>query len=219
VIVVVGIGADGMAGLSDASRRELRSATAIYGSQRQLDLLDDSVAAPRHRWLSPMLPALETLLHDAPPGDIHVVASGDPLLHGIGATLIRIHGAQRVRVLPHVSSVTLACARMGWASQDTEVISLVTAPVPTAVRRGGQAVVLSRDAGTPAALAAAHAETGLDERRQENQNGYRDDLEKRERHVKFVAMEWSPWPPSRDCCLREPSVRRPQAAKVGMGGM
>ena len=160
MIVVVGIGADGMAGLSDASRRELRSATAIYGSQRQLDLLDDSVAAPRHRWLSPMLPALETLLHDAPPGDIHVVASGDPLLHGIGATLIRIHGAQRVRVLPHVSSVTLACARMGWASQDTEVISLVTAPVPTAVRRGGQAVVLSRDAGTPAALAAALAETG-----------------------------------------------------------
>lgn len=160
VIVVVGIGADGMAGLSETSRRELRSATAIYGSTRQLDLLDDSVTAPRRRWPSPMLPALETLLDDAPPSDIHVVASGDPMLHGIGATLIRIHGAQRVRVLPHVSSVTLACARMGWASHDTEVISLVTAPVPTAVRRGGRAVVLSRDATTPAGLAAALTETG-----------------------------------------------------------
>lgn len=160
VIVVVGIGADGMAGLSETSRRELRSATAIYGSTRQLDLLDDSVTAPRRRWPSPMLPALETLLDDAPPGDIHVVASGDPMLHGIGATLIRIHGAQRVQVLPHVSSVTLACARMGWASHDAEVISLVTAPVPTAVRRGGRAVVLSRDATTPAGLAAALTETG-----------------------------------------------------------
>ena len=159
-IVVVGIGADGMAGLSEASRRELRCATVIYGSPRQLDLLDDTVAAPRRRWPSPMLPALERLLDDAPPGDIHVVASGDPMLHGIGATLIRLNGAERVRVLPHVSSVTLACARMGWASHDTEVISLVTAPAHTAVRRGGRAVVLSKDSSTPVALAAELTETG-----------------------------------------------------------
>ncbi len=160
VIVVVGIGADGMLGLAESALRELRSATVIYGSPRQLDLLDDSVTARRHRWPSPMLPALQRLLDDAPPGDIHVVASGDPLMHGIGATLIRLHGAERVRVLPHVSSVTLACARLGWASHDTEVISLVTAPVHTAVRRGGRAVVLSRDAGTPLALAAELTETG-----------------------------------------------------------
>lgn len=159
-VVVVGIGADGMAGLSETAKRELRGATVIYGSPRQLGLLDDSVAAPRNPWPSPMLPALESLLDDAPPGDIHVVASGDPLMHGIGATLIRLHGAERVRVLPHVSSVTLACARMGWASHDTEVISLVTAPVHTAVRRGGRAVVLSRDARTPASLATELTETG-----------------------------------------------------------
>lgn len=159
-IIVVGIGADGMAGLSEASRRELRGATVIHGSPRQLDLLDDTVTAPRHRWPTPMLPALERLLDDEPARPIHVVASGDPLMHGIGATLIRLHGAESVRVLPHVSSVTLACARMGWHTHDTEVISLVTAPVHTAVRRGGQAVVLSRDAGTPAALAALLTETG-----------------------------------------------------------
>ena len=157
MIVVVGIGADGMAGLSVESGRELNSATVIYGSPRQLDLLDDSVTAPRHPWPTPMLPALEALPVDA---DIHVVASGDPLLHGIGSTLIRLHGADRVRVLPHVSSVTLACARMGWSAHDTEVISLVTAPVHTAVRRGGRAVVLCRDASTPAELAAVLTETG-----------------------------------------------------------
>ncbi|MFM9034453.1 MAG: precorrin-6y C5,15-methyltransferase (decarboxylating) subunit CbiE [Mycobacterium sp.] len=159
-IVVVGIGADGMAGLSESSRAELRGAAVVYGSPRQLELLDDSVGAPRRPWPSPMLPALELLFDDHPDGDIHVVASGDPMLHGIGATLVRVHGAERVQVLPHVSSVALACARMGWAAHDTEVISLVTAPVHTAVRRGGRAVVLCRDATTPVALATVLAETG-----------------------------------------------------------
>lgn len=160
MIVVVGIGADGMAGLAEESRRELRGAAVIYGSPRQLDLLDDTVAAPRRCWPSPMLPALGHLLDDDSEADVHVVASGDPLLHGIGATLVRLHGVDRVRVLPHVSSVTLARARMGWSAEDTEVISLVTAPVHTAVRRGGRAVVLCRDADTPRALAAELTETG-----------------------------------------------------------
>ena len=152
MIVVVGIGADGMPGLSDASRRELQRATVIYGSRRQLDLLDDTVAAPRREWPSPMLPALQRLLDDHAE-DVHVVASGDPLMHGIGGTLIRLFGPDRVTVLPHVSSVTLACARMGWNVHDTEVISLVTAQPHTAVRRGGQAIVLSSDRSTPKALA------------------------------------------------------------------
>lgn len=146
-IVVVGIGADGIPGLSAESRQELQRATVVYGSPRQLALLDDTVTANRHTWPSPMLPAVERLLDDAPPaGAIHVVASGDPLLHGIGGTLIRVHGAHQVRVLPHVSSVTLACARMGWNAHDTEVISLVTAPVHTAVRSGAAP---SCSAGTP----------------------------------------------------------------------
>jgi precorrin-6B C5,15-methyltransferase / cobalt-precorrin-6B C5,C15-methyltransferase len=152
MIVVVGIGADGMAGLAETSRAELRRATVIYGSKRQLDLLDDTVAAPRREWPSPMLPALQALPTEAA-DDIHVVASGDPLLHGIGGTLIRLFGAEKVRVLPHVSSMTLACARMGWNVHDTEVISLVTAQPHTAVRRGGQAIVLSSDRSTPKALA------------------------------------------------------------------
>jgi precorrin-6B C5,15-methyltransferase / cobalt-precorrin-6B C5,C15-methyltransferase len=152
MIVVVGIGVDGMPGLSEASRRELQRATVIYGSKRQLDLLDDTVAAPRREWPSPMLPALQRLLDDHA-DDVHVVASGDPLMHGIGGTLIRLFGPDRVTVLPHVSAVTLACARMGWNVHDTEVISLVTAQPRTAVRRGGQAIVLSSDRSTPKALA------------------------------------------------------------------
>jgi precorrin-6Y C5,15-methyltransferase (decarboxylating) len=158
-IVVVGIGADGMAGLPQTSQDELRRATVIYGSKRQLDLLDDSVRAPRMPWPSPMLPALGALLDDVNT-DVHVVASGDPMLHGVGTHLMALFGCDRVRVLPHVSSVTLACARMGWTVQHTEVISLVGAEPPAAVRRGGQAVVLSRGADTPAVLARLLTDTG-----------------------------------------------------------
>ena len=151
IVVVVGIGADGMSGLAAPSLAELRRATVVYGSHRQLDLLDDTVTAERRQWPSPMLDAVETL--GDIDGDVHVVASGDPMLHGVGSLLIRLFGADRVTVLPHVSSVTLACTRLGWAVQDTEVISLMTAEPQTAVRRGGQAIVLCRDGAGPAALA------------------------------------------------------------------
>ncbi len=155
MIVVVGIGADGMAGLSAQAGTELRGAHTVYGSRRQLDLLDASVRAQRREWPSPMLPALRSL-----PDRVHVLASGDPLLCGVGGTLVRLFGPSRVRVLPHVSSVALACARMGWIVQDTEMISLVTAEPHIAVRRGGRAVVLSRDATTPAIVARLLTDTG-----------------------------------------------------------
>lgn len=158
MIIVVGIGADGMSGLSEQARHELQRATVIYGSKRQLDLLDDTVTTARREWPSPMLPALKQLPAHGP--DIHVVASGDPLMHGIGGTLIRLFGSAKVTVVPHVSAVSLACARMGWNLHDTEVISLITAAPHTAIRRGGQAIVLSTDRTTPKSLAMLLNETG-----------------------------------------------------------
>jgi precorrin-6Y C5,15-methyltransferase (decarboxylating) len=64
-----------------------------------------------------------------------------------------LFGADKVRVLPHVSAVTLACARIGWNVHETEVISLVTAKPSSALRRGGQAIVLSSGRATPQELA------------------------------------------------------------------
>ena len=192
MIVVVGVGADGMAGLSPTSRAELARATVVYGSARQLALLDDTVTAVRREWPSPMLPALRTLL-DGADGDVHVVASGDPLLHGVGGSLTRLYGPDRVAVLPHVSSVTLACSRVGWAVQDTEIVSLVTSEAHTAVRRGGQAVVLSRDGGTPAELARLLTATG----RGESQITVLEQLGgPAERRRTAAAREWAARPPA-----------------------
>ncbi|MGX9792108.1 precorrin-6y C5,15-methyltransferase (decarboxylating) subunit CbiE [Mycobacterium sp. MMS18-G62] len=191
MIVVVGIGADGMSGLSPTSRDELQRATVVYGSRRQLDLLDDTVTAERHQWPSPMLTALRTLFDDVV-GDVHVVASGDPMLHGVGYILTRLFGSDRVTVLPHVSSVTLACARLGWAVQDTEVISLVTAEPHTAVRRGGQAVVLCRDGAGPAALAKLLTDTG----RGDSELAVLEQLGgQAERRRDATARDWAAHPP------------------------
>lgn len=191
MIVVVGIGADGMAGLAPASCAELARATIVYGSRRQLDLLNDSVTASRRTWPSPLVPALKGLGDTEI--DVHVLASGDPLLHGIGSTLIRLHGHDKVAVLPHVSSVTLACSRVGWAVQDTEIISLVWYEANSAVRRGGQAIVLSRDSSTPAELARLLTDTG----RGDSELTVLEQLGgPRELRRSSTAREWAARPPS-----------------------
>jgi precorrin-6Y C5,15-methyltransferase (decarboxylating) len=128
-ISVVGIGADGWAGLPEASRQVLRTAEVIMGSRRQLDLLTWDVPGERLAWPSPMLPALPSLFEAHRDRRIAVLASGDPMFYGIGTTLVKRFGVERVRVLPHPSSVSLACARLGWPVEETDVVSLVGRPL------------------------------------------------------------------------------------------
>jgi precorrin-6Y C5,15-methyltransferase (decarboxylating) len=123
-ITVVGIGADGWDGLTQQAQDAIRAAEVLLGSKRQLDLVPDS-PAERVPWPSPLLPALPDLIDTERP--TVVLASGDPTFHGIGTTLTRLFGA--VHVLPHSSSVSLACARLGWAQDQVAVVSLVGRPV------------------------------------------------------------------------------------------
>ncbi|HKG51815.1 MAG TPA: precorrin-6y C5,15-methyltransferase (decarboxylating) subunit CbiE, partial [Actinomycetales bacterium] len=115
---VVGIGADGWRGLGDDARAALRDAEVLLGSTRQLALLPPDLPGRRVAWPSPLLPALQPLLEEHADRRVCVLASGDPMLHGIGATLARLVGAERLRVHVHPSSVSLACARLGWPAQD-----------------------------------------------------------------------------------------------------
>jgi precorrin-6Y C5,15-methyltransferase (decarboxylating) len=159
-VTVVGIGDDGWQGLAEEARDVLREAPLIVGSARQLALVPD-LPGRRVHLPSPLLPRLDELVA-ANPG-LCVLASGDPMLHGLGATLARRLGAERMRVLPAVSSVSLACARLGWAGHEVEVVSVVSRPpevVLPAVQPAARILVLSRDAATPAALAAMLAGRG-----------------------------------------------------------
>ncbi|MFF5081275.1 precorrin-6y C5,15-methyltransferase (decarboxylating) subunit CbiE [Actinoplanes sp. NPDC000266] len=166
LVTVVGIGAGGWDDLSRTSRSALTGAKVILGSSRQLDLLPSEVAATRVAWPSPLVPALPGLFEEHTGPGVCVLASGDPMFHGIGATLVRLLGASRVRVLPHPSSVSLAAARMGWPLAAVEVVSLVTDSVDVlrrALNPGRKILVLSRDASTPSAVAGLLSSAGFSE--------------------------------------------------------
>jgi precorrin-6Y C5,15-methyltransferase (decarboxylating) len=155
-IVVVGIGADGWAGLPPAARAEVERAEVLLGSARQLALVPASVPAERVPWPSPLSEALPRVLDEQAGRAVVVLASGDPMLSGIGTTLTRLFGADRVRVLPAPSSVSLACARLGWAVEETQVVSLVGRPLELLlphVQPGRRLLVLGSDGGTPAQVA------------------------------------------------------------------
>lgn len=150
-VTVVGIGADGWDGLSPASRDALAACEVLMGSTRQLDLVPGSFE--RVPWPSPLLPALPGLLARHAGRRVGVLASGDPVFHGIGTTLVRLLGADRVRVVPHPSSASLACARLGWALDEVTVVSLVGKPAALLVPHlhpGRRVLVLG---GTPREVA------------------------------------------------------------------
>ncbi|MBF6301813.1 precorrin-6y C5,15-methyltransferase (decarboxylating) subunit CbiE [Nocardia amamiensis] len=155
-IAVVGIGADGWDGLGRAAREAVGDAEILFGSTRQLALVPEAVTATRVNWPSPLLPALPELLERHSGARLCVLASGDPMFHGIGVTLARLFGAGALRVLPQPSSASLACARLGWSLAETPVVSVVGRPLVTVLpeladRR--RLLVLSADEHTPPVLA------------------------------------------------------------------
>ncbi|MFC7614665.1 precorrin-6y C5,15-methyltransferase (decarboxylating) subunit CbiE [Actinokineospora soli] len=158
---MVGIGADGWAGLAPPARAALRGAGVVVGSARQLGLLPADVAAERVPLPAPLRPALPGLVAAHADRGLCVLASGDPLWYGIGTALAELTD---VDVLPHPSSVSLACARLGWSVQDVEVVSAVGRPVErlhAAVHPGRRVLVLSASGETPAAVAALLRDRGF----------------------------------------------------------
>ncbi len=127
-VTVVGIGADGWGGLAPRSRAAIERAGVLVGGPRQLALLPEAVPGRRIPLPSPLLPGLSELVGAHAGAALVVLASGDPMFYGIGSTLVGMLGAARVTVLPHLSSVSLAAARLGWPLDDVEVVSLVGRP-------------------------------------------------------------------------------------------
>lgn len=129
IVTVVGIGADGWSGLTDAARDALHDAGVILGAPRHLDALPAGPTGRRVALPTPLLGRLAATVEELAPAGLCVLASGDPMFHGIGATLARLVGPERLRVLTHPSSVSLACARLGWPLADLPVVSLVNRPL------------------------------------------------------------------------------------------
>ncbi|MGE2836041.1 precorrin-6y C5,15-methyltransferase (decarboxylating) subunit CbiE [Mycobacterium sp. SMC-4] len=156
-LTVVGIGADGWTGLAEDARSVVRKAEIVLGAPRQLDLLPPAPEQNRVPWPTPLRDGLPALLEECRGRRVVALASGDPMVSGIGTTLIDLLGADRVTVIPQVSSVALARARLGWSAESTAVISVVGRDVHAVLRElapGRRVLVLSSDETTPAQLAA-----------------------------------------------------------------
>ena len=154
-LTVIGIGEDGLPGLGEAARSALADAATVYGGARHLGLLPETIEAERRAWPSPFADGLRDLI--ARRGQpCCVLASGDPMLFGVGASLAREIPANEMRVLPAPSSYSLAAARMGWALQEVELVSVHGRPLETLnlhLHRGARLLILSNDGGSPAAIA------------------------------------------------------------------
>jgi precorrin-6Y C5,15-methyltransferase (decarboxylating) len=160
-LTVVGIGDDGFAGLGRPARRALLDAAVVFGGERHLAMLPARLAARRAAWPSPFDIAPVLALRNTP---VCVLASGDPMLFGVGATLARQLPAAELRVLPAPSSLSLAAARLGWPLQEVTAVSLVGRPLATLnvhLHAGARLFVLSADGATPAALAALLTSRGF----------------------------------------------------------
>ncbi|MGH8463633.1 MAG: precorrin-6y C5,15-methyltransferase (decarboxylating) subunit CbiE, partial [Pseudomonas sp.] len=148
-LTVVGIGEDGFSGLGKQARRALLGASKVFGSQRQLDLLPHCTRGERLLWPSPFSLAPVLALRGEP---VCVLASGDPMFFGVGASLARQLDIDEMNVLPMPSSCTLAAARLGWPLQEVTIVSVVARPLAALnayLYSGVRLLVLSNDGSSP----------------------------------------------------------------------
>ncbi|MBK5352768.1 precorrin-6y C5,15-methyltransferase (decarboxylating) subunit CbiE [Pseudomonas sp. TH41] len=209
-LTVVGIGEDGFKGLGKNARHALLRASRIFGGQRHLDLLPPCIRAERQPWPSPF--SLDALL--AMRGEpVCVLASGDPMFFGVGASLARQLPGDEMLILPAPSSCSLAAARMGWPLQEVVTLSVVARPIAALnahLFSGVRLLVLSNDGESPAAIAALLRERGFGPSRLsvlEHLGG------EAERRLDSVANEWTD-PAIADLnliaieCIAEPNTPR-----------
>ena len=161
-LAVVGVGEDGIDGLSPAARRLVTQAAFIVGGARHLALAGP-LAAETLVWPSPTEDALGEI--EARRGKpVCVLASGDPFLFGVGTTLMRRFAAEEMICVPAPSAFSLAAARLGWSQQDCAILSLHGRPLEAIIphlQPAARILALSWDGTTPGKLAALFKSRGM----------------------------------------------------------
>src|SRR5215218_4737725 len=133
-IHVVGVGSDGLAGLTSRARELVAGADVLVGSDGALRLLPE-VNAERVRIGSDLGEVTEKLRAHFGTKRIVVVATGDPLFYGVARYLCDRLGKERFEVLPHVSSMQLAFARVKESWEEAYLTSLSGRPIDAVIDR------------------------------------------------------------------------------------
>jgi precorrin-6B C5,15-methyltransferase / cobalt-precorrin-6B C5,C15-methyltransferase len=152
---IIGIGEDGVEGLSAVARRLIGSAELVVGGARHLELADELIKGRRLAWPSPMADAFSEIRRHRGRA-VAVLASGDPFHFGVGKQLADFVPAEEFLCLPQPSAFSLAAARMGWSLQDVSPITLHGRALQGVIRclqPGARILALSWDGATPRKLA------------------------------------------------------------------
>jgi len=153
-LAIVGVGEDGLAGLGEAAKRAIAGAEVVFGGRRHLALVGEAVTGEARPWPSPFDTEAVAALAGR---SVCVVASGDPFLHGVGATLARSIPAEEMLVFPAPSAFSLAAARLGWPLATIETVSLHGKAVDLIrpqLHPGRRLIALTSDRHGPSAVAA-----------------------------------------------------------------
>jgi len=162
---IIGIGEDGIEGLSPIAQRLVSAAELVVGGRRHLALADSLIKTQTLPWPSPIDNALPEI-EKRRGRPVAVLASGDPFHYGVGDLLMRSFPADEMLCLPQPSSFSLAAARLGWSMQEVTPVSLHGRALEGIVRHlqpGARILALSWDGETPAKLAALLRERGFGE--------------------------------------------------------
>jgi precorrin-6Y C5,15-methyltransferase (decarboxylating) len=151
---IVGIGEDGLHGLSAAARELLASAEMVVGGRRHLVLVG-SLGKPTLEWEIPFAASIPKLL--AHRGKrVVALCSGDPFWYGAGSVIAEAVPAAETVVLPAPSTFAWAAARLRWRLEETITLGLHARPIELLrphLRTGARLIVLARDSAAPAQIA------------------------------------------------------------------
>jgi len=153
---ILGIGEDGVEGLTEAARALVAAAELVVGGARHLALAAPLIRGEYMPWPSPLSDAFPAIL--ARRGrPVAVLASGDPFCYGVGSALARVVTAAETLTVPAPSAFSLACARLGWALQEVATLSFCGRPAEAILPRlqpNARILALSEGAVTPATILA-----------------------------------------------------------------
>jgi len=161
---IVGIGEDGIEGLSAVARSIISTAEILVGGDRHLAMVPRSnIQQERLVWTSPISESIEQILSYRG-RNVCVLASGDPMWYGIGVTLTRSVSIDEITIIPAPSSFSLICARLGWSIAEVETLSLCGRPaslLQSYVYPNAKLLILSAGQETPSIVAKILTERGF----------------------------------------------------------
>ena len=163
-LTVIGVGEEGEQGMNSAASNALASAHHIFGAERLLGKITCPSSAKVTSWPSPLSDGVTALLRLRHTPHTVVLVSGDPFYYGLGGWLAECIPRHEMMIIPSVSSISHACAHMGWLQQHTTVLSLHgrdESGLFRVLEAGEHVLILTSDAQAPHRLMKMLLEAGF----------------------------------------------------------